>query len=703
MSSTKIKGKIAEKISSLKDRITKKEKQSGRLPKKRIGKKKAILVTVVLCLVAVVIKSCVFPAEDRSVEISENDVETLMMGDLAYTISTTGTVESEDSHKIYSNLSYTVKEVYADVGDEVKKGDLLCELDSSTLDRQIETQELSARLSAESAGQSVKTAQDSYNAAKSAIDNGTNSSIVSADSSVRTAYESWQKAQKTYDDYSSAMGDGYNSNLVQQDSNVKSAQLSLASAQSAYNTACSEYDELKKSGSDDSSVEDAKSRYLAAKEAYERAKAVYEEKLSVVTELEKNEGNSTGEHMENETETEAGEAAKGEAEIETKETAGSEAEGREEESADIIINSVDTTNQTNQELEAAKRELEAAKAAMDEAEATYKAAEQTYEQARQQAASTYESTLKAKKSAVESAESQLKTAQLNYDTAIQSRDAAYVSADTQLSDYAVSVDTAYAAYLAALKSHDATVVSAETSLQSSENSLRSAQISANTESAELELEHLKEDLEATKIYADADGVVTACYASVGGSGNGLLYVIEDASKLTVETNVKEYDIFSVKVGTPAIIKSDAAGNESYEGEISFIAPTTNKDAQGATDTSGEAMFSTTVSVSSQNTKLKIGTTAKVSLIIDRAENVLSASYNAVYQNESGQTCVMLLEPQSGNEVIIREVVVETGFENDTAVAVTGNGLTDGSQVISSPENYMFMRGRTAVIAASGRQ
>lgn len=688
MSSTKIKGKIAEKISSLKDRITKKEKQSGGLPKKRIGKKKAILVTVVLCLVAVVIKSCVFPAEDRSVEISENDVETLMMGDLAYTISTTGTVESEDSHKIYSNLSYTVKEVYADVGDEVKKGDLLCELDSSTLDRQIETQELSARLSAESSGQSVKTAQDSYNAAKSAIDNGTNSSIISADSSVRTAYESWQKAQKTYDDYSSAMGNGYNSNLVQQDSNVKSAQLSLASAQSAYNTACSEYDELKKSGSDDSSVEDAKSRYLAAKEAYERAKVVYEEKLSVVTELE------------NETETEAGEAAEGEAEIETKETAGSEAEGREEESADIIINSVDTTNQ---ELEAAKRELEAAKAAMDEAEATYKAAEQTYEQARQQAASTYESTLQAKKSAVESAESQLKTAQLNYDTAIQSRDAAYVSADTQLSDYAVSVDTAYAAYLAALKSHDATVVSAETSLQSSENSLRSAQISANTESAELELEHLKEDLEATKIYADADGVVTACYASVGGSGNGLLYVIEDASKLTVETNVKEYDIFSVKVGTPAIIKSDAAGNESYEGEISFIAPTTNKDAQGATDTSGEAMFSTTVSVSSQNTKLKIGTTAKVSLIIDRAENVLSASYNAVYQNESGQTCVMLLEPQSGNEVIIREVVVETGFENDTAVAVTGNGLTDGSQVISSPENYMFMRGRTAVIAASGRQ
>lgn len=675
MGSTYIRVKMAEKISLLKDTILKKGN----------GKKKVVFASAVLCLAAAGIKSFTYFTEARQAEISESDVEELVMGDLEYTISTTGTVESEKSHKIYSDLTYTVKEVYAETGDVVKKGELLCELDSDTLDRQIATKELSARQSAESAEQNVKTAQDSYDAAKSASDSGTNSSIVNASSSVRTAYENWQKAQKTYDDYSSAMGEGYNSTLVQQDGNVKSAQLSLSSAQSAYLTACSEYDELIKSGRDDSEVKEAKSKYTAAKKAYKQAKTAYEEKRQSVA-VKKRAGDGA---VENAT---GSEAAKNEAESGAAKNAAKNEAAEKKENAGKSINSTDT----------AAQELDEAKAAMNEAEAAYQAAEQAYEQAEQQEASARESALEAKKNAVESAEAQLKSAQLNYDTAVKSRDAAYASADTQLSDYAVSVDTAYAAYLDAIKSYDAAVASDKTSLQSSENSLRSARISADTQSSELELEHLKEDLDATRVYADADGMITACYASVGSSGNGLLYVIEDVSRLIVKTNVKEYDISSVKVGTPAVIKSDAAGNESYEGKISFIAPTTNKDAQGATDTSSEAVFGTTVSVDSRNTKLKIGTTAKVSLMIDSEQNVLSVSYNAVYQNESGQTCVMLLEPHTDNRAVIREIVVETGFENDTAVAVTGDGLEDGSRVISSPENYMHMRGKMVSIASSGR-
>ena len=55
----------------------------------------------------------------------------------------------------------------------------------------------------------------------------------------------------------------------------------------------------------------------------------------------------------------------------------------------------------------------------------------------------------------------------------------------------------------------------------------------------------------------AAGVVTAVYASVGANPAGPVFVIEDTTRLLIESSVKEYDVVSVQKGMAVTIESDA--------------------------------------------------------------------------------------------------------------------------------------------------
>lgn len=72
-----------------------------------------------------------------------SDTQVLEYADLESSISATGTVESSDTTKVYSALAYQVKSVLVEVGDIVKEGDLLAELDGEQIENQIATQKTS--------------------------------------------------------------------------------------------------------------------------------------------------------------------------------------------------------------------------------------------------------------------------------------------------------------------------------------------------------------------------------------------------------------------------------------------------------------------------------------------------------------------------------------------------------------------------------
>ena len=643
------------------------QKKSG--IKSKIAPKKPLIVisSIVLVLVIASLSVSSIFAGSKETSLSIGDVTILEKGTLTNAISATGTVESNNTSNIYSNLNYVVSKVNVEVGDRVSADDVLCELDSSTLEDQIQTKELSLSVSKKTAEQQLKTAQDTYNQTKTTIDNGTNSSMVSAKSSIDTAYDNWQKAKKTYEDYMKTIDNGTNSTLIQQNSNVESAQNALESAEDAEDSADSEYKEAKEKTvaakeqldayTPDSSNNQAV--YDAAKTAYDGAAIDLNVKQSSY-----------------ETAAAAYQAAQEIYKVDSSDT-----------NKTALDSAKATFDTVSSELETVKKSVEDLKNKLTDAETnlanntddTYLSLKAAYNTVKLASDTAYEALKKADKS--------LETAEDSYDYAVKTRDAAYSAKDTTLLDYAIAADNAYKSYMNAQKSYDAAEASVKATLNSNQNSVASAQNSSDTSVAELELAQLREDIEETKIKAGVDGIVTAVYAKVGSSGSGLLFVVEDTDHLVINTSVKEYDIETVKTGMNVEIKSDATGDAVYQGTIESIAPTSNKTAQGETDKSGDIVFATKVSVTDEKTDLHIGMNVRLNYMVDKKENVLTVPYEAVINSSDGELSVLKLE-KSEDGYRVRNVNVETELENDISMAISGTDISEGDYIINEPDHYM---------------
>ena len=131
----------------------------------------------------------------------------------------------------------------------------------------------------------------------------------------------------------------------------------------------------------------------------------------------------------------------------------------------------------------------------------------------------------------------------------------------------------------------------------------------------------------------------------------------------------------------------------------YIAPTANKTAMGTTDTSGDISFAADVAVTSKETRLRIGLTVRMNLIVAQEKDALAVPYDAVYTNDKGESCLLIADKQADGTWVLREQVVECGLETDLDVAVKAEGLTDGMTVISEPEAYLQYVGQPVVIGA----
>lgn len=217
----------------------------------------------------------------------------------------------------------------------------------------------------------------------------------------------------------------------------------------------------------------------------------------------------------------------------------------------------------------------------------------------------------------------------------------------------------------------------------------------------MSLRQLRADLEGTEITAPAAGTVTAVYAEVGSSGAGLLFVIEDVENLVVATSVKDYDVASISTGMAVDIQSDSTGDSVYDGEVTSIAPTATKNAAGATDTTGDISFATDVAVTSEDTGLRIGMSVELDFVLEEDPDALAVPYDAVYENGQGQTCLLVLEEGEDGALLLTEMPVETGLETDLDIAVTGEGIGEGTSVVTDPERYLPLLGREVVLETAG--
>ena len=111
----------------------------GNKTKPKKGKKKVvIIVLVVLVVVAAIIGSSVKKMTSQvATAVNTVEVEPVQKRDLSDTISLKGTVSGITKNNATSKALAEITAVNVQVGDIVKEGDVLCTLDSSTIQDQI--------------------------------------------------------------------------------------------------------------------------------------------------------------------------------------------------------------------------------------------------------------------------------------------------------------------------------------------------------------------------------------------------------------------------------------------------------------------------------------------------------------------------------------------------------------------------------------
>ena len=554
-------------------------------------------------------------------------VTTLQEKDIQNTIGGTGTVESGQKHYVYPTTSgYSVMEIPVEVGDTVQAGDVLCILDDSALASQRESSELSLDQNVRAADQQVKTVRDSYEAAVAAVKDGTNSTLISAQSQVTNAYYSYLSAVDQYNQYQDSL-------------NRASAALSTAKQ----------------------SLEAANEKVTAIQQAIAQM-----QQQSPGGDTSTTPGGDTSTTPGGNTSTTPGTDTSGASGADTSTTPGMDTSG---------ASGADTSTTPGADTSAASgAEAQSTQAAMAGGSAPAASAQSN-------SGGYRDMTLEELQAALPAAQAEQAAAQ----TAVNEAQAAYNSASGQGYSLSLAVDSAYNGYVTALKSLDAAIASVETQLQSSENQLDSAKLSAQSarETRELTLEQMDESMEDLVITAPAAGTVTAVYATVGGPSTGLLFVIEDVEDLVVKTTIRSYDVGQVQEGMDVTIKSDATGDASFAGTVSFIAPASQKTATGETNTANE-VFDAEVKVLSQDTGLRIGMSVRLNYVLEAETGVLAVPYDAVYTNASGQSCVMAARDQGNGKYLLEEIPVTTGVESDVEVAISGPGIQAGLQVLNDP-------------------
>ncbi|MDD3920827.1 MAG: HlyD family efflux transporter periplasmic adaptor subunit, partial [Eubacteriales bacterium] len=591
----------------------KKEQEPKSAKKQKKRKRRIIIISVIAAIVLLfVILNAIGQAQLKQMmqTVAFADTVTLGYGDIENAVSATGTVESDDSHTVYSTQSYQVKSVDVEVGDVVQEGDILCELDAEALEDQIKKLEITAGISAEGAAQQVKVAKDNYSATKDTIDTGTNSTLISAESAMETAYINWQNAQRAYQNYYNT--NGGSANLVSVNAAVRNAEAAKNSAATNKNSA------------------------EAALNAAKAANAAYTPSISA----------SDAQDAMN--------MAWG-----IVDPNGTDNLFKKREAAYTAYMTGPTAD-TQANYEAAQRAYDTAYAEYEQKKAVYDAVQQG--QSVDTKSLELQAAVNAAQAAYDTAAAAYSSASDAYSDACRQRDAAYDSSSNGLTDAAQAVETARINYENSIASYNAVVASLENQLETGKNAIKTAEISAKNDATVFELANLQESLEDTRIKAPASGTVTAVFASVGQSGAGVLFVIEDTQNLIVKTSVKEYDVGTVQVGMPVTIKSDATGSEVFEGVVASIAPTSAKTAQGATNTAGEVTFATEVAVKSKNTPLRIGMNVRLNYIVEQQEHVLTVPYDAVYENAAGQTCVLVLQDIGEGKYMVNERAVTLGVE-----------------------------------------
>ena len=197
---------------------------------------------------------------------------------------------------------------------------------------------------------------------------------------------------------------------------------------------------------------------------------------------------------------------------------------------------------------------------------------------------------------------------------------------------------------------------------------------ARMRAAEAALRLAKTELRNAVITSPMTGIVSHRHIDPGAyvTDRNALVTIVDMQSVKVKVPISERDIGAIQPGLPAEIRVDAYPRERFTGTVRRISPTIDP-----ANRSGDVE----ITIENTDLRLKPGMFAKVTLVVQKRENVLLAPRQAVrHEGESASVFVV----QDG-KAYLRQVT--TGLENETDVEIMDN-LEAGMAVVLAGQHHL---------------
>ncbi len=157
--------------------------------------------------------------------------------------------------------------------------------------------------------------------------------------------------------------------------------------------------------------------------------------------------------------------------------------------------------------------------------------------------------------------------------------------------------------------------------------------------------------------------------------NQPLIMLPDLSQMTVESQVRETDIYKVEKNQQVLISADAYPELTLEGQVDFIGTLAQADEARR----GGKYFTVTILVEKADPRLRPGMSARVELLVDRLERARYVPVEAIFERGGKHYCYAM----RGRSPEVREVLVGPSNENHIVVE---QGLDVGDRVMLRDPN-----------------
>ena len=231
---------------------------------------------------------------------------------------------------------------------------------------------------------------------------------------------------------------------------------------------------------------------------------------------------------------------------------------------------------------------------------------------------------------------------------------------------------------------------------------------ANATSAQIALDKARQNLSYTSIYAPIDGIVVERDMDVGQtvaaslSAPQLFVIAKDLSQMQILATVDESDIGQIKADQPVTFTVQAYPGRTFTGKVSQV-------RINSTTVNNVVNYTAVVAVANPDGKLLPGMTATVKFLIGSANDALSvpnaalrfkpaiAAKASTGASTTGRSHVRNASASSSSSATrdstmatlwhldsaktLQPVRVHTGLSDGSRTQVTGNGITEGMQII----------------------